>query len=170
MSYRTTPDGFYWVMMDRSREGAFEAFVVTHEHRLRTALVLTYGPDHGREATAEALAYAWEHWDRVQGLDAPVAYLYRVGQSRTRRSRRRTPTTGFGDLTRGRVPWVEPALGGALDGLSSQQRVCVVLIHSYEWTFAEVAEVLGVSRSTVQAHVERGLARLRDVLEVELDG
>jgi DNA-directed RNA polymerase specialized sigma24 family protein len=76
------------------RDG-FEQFVQAHEARLRTALVLTYGPDAGREAAAEALAWAWEHWDRVAMIDSPVPYLYRVGQSRTRRIRRPTPTSRF---------------------------------------------------------------------------
>ena len=149
---------------------AFDAFVGEHEPRLRIALVATYGPDHGREATAEALAWAWEHWDRARQLDAPVSYLYRVGQSRTRRLRRRAPALGFADVVRDRVPWVEPALAAALDGLSSQQRLCVVLIHVEQWTHAEVAALLRVGRSTVQTHAERGLERLRDALEVEIDG
>lgn len=75
------------VRTDGSRDG-FEEFVRAHEARLRTALVLTYWPDAGREAAAEALAWAWEHWDRIAVMDAPVPYLYRVGQSRTRRIRR----------------------------------------------------------------------------------
>jgi len=35
--------------------------------------------------TAEALAYAWENWDRLSSMKNPVGYLYRVGQSRARR-------------------------------------------------------------------------------------
>src|SRR5262245_23588553 len=146
----------------------FEAFVRRHEPRLRAALVLTYGPDIGREATAEALAYAWEHWERVSTFEAPVPYLYRVGQSRTRRARRRA-ISGFSTLA-AVEPWVEPALAGALDGLSQAQRVCTVLICSFEWTYTEVADLLGVSKSTVQRHVERGLQKLRAELEVEVDG
>jgi DNA-directed RNA polymerase specialized sigma24 family protein len=42
----------------------------------------------------------------------------------------------------------------------------VVLVHGYE-TLAEVAGLLGVSVSTVQTHLERGLARLRADLEVD---
>ncbi len=41
----------------------FEAFVRDAEPRLRRALVAAYGPEQGRDAAAEALAYAWEHWD-----------------------------------------------------------------------------------------------------------
>jgi len=40
----------------------FELFALDVEPRLRRALVAAYGSDRGREAAAEALAYAWEHW------------------------------------------------------------------------------------------------------------
>ena len=68
----------------------FTEFVGTVEPRLRIALVARYGPERGREATAEALAFAWEHWERVGQMDNPIGYLFRVGQSKSR-SRRRPP-------------------------------------------------------------------------------
>ena len=45
----------------------------------------------------------------------------------------------------------------------------VVLCHGFQWTHQEVAELLELSRSTVQNHVERGLAHLRRALEVDTD-
>ena len=77
-------------LVDTSSEAAFRQFVPMVEPQLRTALVGVYGPDRGVEATAEALAFAWEHWDRVKGLSNPAGYLYRVGQSRTRPRKTRT--------------------------------------------------------------------------------
>jgi RNA polymerase sigma factor (sigma-70 family) len=151
------------------RDG-FEQFVQTHEARLRTALVLAYGPEAGREAAAEALAWAWEHWDRVAMIDNPVPYLYRVGQSRTRRIRRPTPTSRFRTEVNDDAPWVEPALGRALNDLTAQQRTCTLLVHCFGWTLAEVADLLDVSKSSVQTHLERGLARLRNDLAVDRDG
>jgi hypothetical protein len=52
---------------------SFEAFVAEVEPRLRAALVALYGIEEGRDATAEALAYAWEHWQRVMGIEHPPA-------------------------------------------------------------------------------------------------
>ena len=40
-------------------ERAFTAFVTQIEPRLRIALMAAYGTDRGRDAAAEALAYAW---------------------------------------------------------------------------------------------------------------
>ena len=63
-------------------------------------------------------------------------------------------------------PWVEPGLPGALNTLSARQRQVVVLVHGFEYTHQEVADLLGISRSSVQNHVERGLEKLRSKLEV----
>jgi RNA polymerase sigma factor (sigma-70 family) len=52
--------------------------------------------------------------------------------------------------------------------LPEQQRVVVMLLHCFEWTMAEVADVLQVSKSTVQTHAERGLSRLRERMGVTL--
>jgi DNA-directed RNA polymerase specialized sigma24 family protein len=141
----------------------FEVFWLGCEPRLRRAFAAAYGATRGADATAEALAWAWEHWDRVQTMANPAGYLYRVGQSRTRR-RRRPPL--FPAPEHVGVPWVEPALPAALAGLTEQQRVAVVLAHGFGWTHREVAQLLGISASTVQNHVERGLAKLRLALEV----
>ena len=54
----------------------------------------------------------------------------------------------------------------ALANLPERQRVVVMLLHSFEWTMSEVAELLGVSKSTVQNHAERAMARLRRKLGV----
>ena len=48
-----------------------------------------------------------------------------------------------------------------LAGLKPDQRVCVLLVHAFGWTYAEVAELLGVTRSVVNHHVHRGLTHLR---------
>jgi RNA polymerase sigma-70 factor (ECF subfamily) len=138
---------------------SFTEFVRELEPRLKHALVAAYGTEVGIEATRDALAYAWEHWDRVRGRDNPAGYLYGVGRNKARRRVRRRvvfplPPSGH-DL------WVEPGLPTALARLSERQRLAVVLIHGYEWTHIEVANLVGVSVSTVQQHAERGMAKLR---------
>ena len=51
--------------------------------------------------------------------------------------------------------------------LSERQRIAVILVHGYGWTAQEVAEMTGIKTTTVQSHVERGLASLREQLKVE---
>jgi DNA-directed RNA polymerase specialized sigma24 family protein len=149
--------------MDRAQRGQFEEFVRTAKPRLLRAFAGSRGEDAG-EAAAEALAYAWEHWDRVGTMDNPAGYLFRVGQSRTRR--RRTPR--LPSPTQVGVPEVEPALIPALLALPETQRTAVWLVHACQWHYSEVAEALGTSVSMVGNHVRRGLGRLRQQLEVDI--
>jgi DNA-directed RNA polymerase specialized sigma24 family protein len=141
-------------------ETQFTAFVVKHEPRLRRALVAAYGGSRGREATAEALAFAWEHWARLSEVDNIPGYLFRVGQSRTRG--RRTALTFASQEPDD--PMFEPGLAPALRALTARQRSAVVLVHGFGWSMREVAELTGTKVTTVQNHLERGLAKLRRTL------
>ena len=122
-----------------------------------------FGRDDGVEASSEALAYAFGHWSRVSVMENPVGHLYRVGRSRSRRIRRRTPVLPAVEVSR--MPDVEPELPAALAALPERQRVAVILVHGLGWTQKETADLLGVSRTTLQNHLERGTSRLRDELK-----
>lgn len=151
-----------------TREEAFEAFVTDAEPRLSHALAAAYGFEVGADAAADALAYAWEHWERLQAMENPTGYLYRVGQSKARRYHR--PRRLFPEVPPSGFPDVEPGLPGALARLSQQQRSAVVLVHGLQWSEREAAEVLGVSRASLRTHLTRGLSRLRTAMGVTTDG
>ena len=72
---------------DPQRTAEFEDFVRESEPKLRFALGAAYGFEEGRDATAEAFAYALEHWERVRQMPNALGYLFRVAQSRSRRRR-----------------------------------------------------------------------------------
>lgn len=141
----------------------FATFVREVEPRLRRALVALRGSEDGRDATAEALAYAWEHWDRVVLLDNPVGYLYRVAQSRSRRRRTRVVFT----IDTSADVEVEPGLPRALARLSPKQRLAVVLVHGFDWSVDDVATLTGTAPTSIRSHLERGLRRLRRELGAE---
>ncbi len=145
---------------------AFASFVEDIEPKLRLSLCSAYGREVGLDATADALAYGWEHWDRVRTMEHPAAYLWQVGRNRARRIRTRKRLF-FESIQLDHAPWVEPGLPSALGRLSERQRVAVMLIYGFEWTFAEVSELLGVSRSTIQKHTERAMDHLRRELGVD---
>ena len=138
---------------------SFTEFFSKVEPRLRRALGAAFGVEEGREAAAEALAYGWEHWERLQTMENPAGYLYRVGRTRARRLRRRH--VALPPVSDEHLPWVEPGLPKALDRLSERQRLAVILVCSLGWSQTEVAELLDLSLGTVRKHLERGLARLR---------
>ncbi len=110
--------------------------------------------------------YGWEHWERVEQMENPAGYLYRVGRDKARRMKPRKSSlqersNPFRD------PWVEPGLAPALDGLTEKQRVVVSLLHAFDWSMSEVAELLGVSKSTVQSYERRAMKKLQRALGVE---
>ena len=143
----------------------FTDFYRDAEPRLRQALSATLGSETGRDAAADALAFAWEHWARVAGMENPIGYLYVYGRGRgLNRMRRRR--VAFLPPDPVEVPRVEPGLATALSRLPERQRTTVMLLHCCQWTMSEVGELLGISKSTGQNHAERGMARLRRSLGV----
>lgn len=142
----------------------FTEFAAAFGPRLRAGLIAAYGPDLGVDAAAEALAYGWEHWQRVGAMENPAGYLYRVGQTAARRSNR--PHVLLPAPPAAEIADFEPALLPALASLSEAQRVCVVLVHAFGWGQVDVAELLEISTSSVRTHLSRGIARLHTALEV----
>ncbi|MEY2570916.1 MAG: hypothetical protein QOE63_1266, partial [Acidimicrobiaceae bacterium] len=102
---------------------AFRAFVGGVEPSLRRALMAAYGAELGREAVADALAWAWQHWEQVQAMANPGGYLWRVGQTSVRRLTRQRQREVLGSIREIELVAVdgasmpEPRLAAALDAL-----------------------------------------------------
>ncbi len=132
------------------------------EPRLRHSLIPSVGLDAATEATAEALAYGWEHWDRLRHMDNPAGYLYRVARTKARQTPNRRPL--LPEVSVSHLPLVEPGLPTALRRLSDKQRTVVWLVHGLEWQQREVADLLGVSEDTVRTHLSRGMKKLKRMI------
>jgi RNA polymerase sigma-70 factor (ECF subfamily) len=148
----------------RSRD-EFTEFPREMEPRLRFALAGTLRPGLAREATQEALVYAWQHWDKIKGTDNPGGYLYRLAKRRAWRIRKPQPRVQA-------VPvedrlMFEPGLAAALARLSKMQRRVIYLVEGLGMPQREAAEMLGVTRTTVQTHLQRGMTRLRHDMGVK---
>ena len=149
-------------VLPATKSDQFTDFVREVEPRLHAALIALMGTDNAREATADALLWAWENWERVEKMDNPGGYLYRVARTKARRLFRKPPM--LPPAPDAELPWIEPGLPAAVARLSEKQRVVVVLVHALGWTQGEVARYLGLGHGAVQKHAERGLARLRATL------
>ncbi|HEX6221298.1 MAG TPA: sigma-70 family RNA polymerase sigma factor [Acidimicrobiia bacterium] len=154
------------MLRDDTGADTFTELVRRLEPRLRRALTAAFGSDIGREAAAEALAYGWQHWSKVGGMDNPSGYLFRVGQNKARHMTRLSRRWSH-DQMHFEEPWAEPRFGPAWSSLSERQRVAVGLIHGFDWTLSEVADFLGVSKGTVQTYEKRALRKLRRELGVD---
>jgi DNA-directed RNA polymerase specialized sigma24 family protein len=145
----------------------FDRLVGPIERQVRRALVARYGVDVGVETTADAVAWAWEHLDELDQMTNPAGYMFRVGQTAARRLRRLGrrdlvfPTEPvYSDL----VP-LDFDLFDALRHVSADQRVALVLVHGYGFSYREAADVLDTSVAAVTNHIHRGLRRVRRILE-----
>ncbi len=150
------------MLEDRAKVDSFTSFVRDVEPRLRHSLIPSVGLDAATEATAEALAYGWEHWDRLRRMDNPAGYLYRVARTKARLTPNRRPL--LPEVSVPHLPHVEPGLPTALRRLSEKQRTVVWLVYGLEWQQREVADLLGVSEDTVRTHLSRGMKKLQKMI------
>lgn len=156
--------------VEATRRNGFDEFVRAVEPALRGALTAKFGPERGQDATGEALAWAFEHFDEVEERGYGVGYLYRVGASKTRSfgppisSVREVRDAGVEQA----VPALDNDLWAALMNLTERQRVAVVLVHAYGWQMKDVALLLDISVPSVGTHLRRALRALRRALGDQL--
>lgn len=154
------------MLRDETSVDPFTEFMREAEPRIRRALTAAFGSEVGREATAEAVSYGWQNWDRVGVMENPAGYLFRVGQRKARRMRqRREPVDQMSSGPED--PWIEPGLAPAMKRLSERQRTVVSLLHAFDWTMSEVAEFLGLSKASVQTYEARAMKKLKSALGVQ---
>lgn len=147
-----------------------ETRVSEHIARLRPALIARHGPQLGIELLSEVSEYAWAQRDKLDDMANPVGYLYRVSQSNARRHRRWArevqlpPEIAEHDVD-------DHPLGAelhtALAQLRPDDRMIVVLVHSYRYRYDEVAEIIGKSSASVRNRLHRSMVLLRRQLEQE---
>ncbi len=94
-----------------SVENAFSAFTSESGDHIRHALVAAFGPEVGTDAAAEAMAIAWERWDRVSDRSNPAGYVFGIGRNVARKNVRAQRL--FPAPEPNREPWVEPGLPDA---------------------------------------------------------
>jgi DNA-directed RNA polymerase specialized sigma24 family protein len=139
------------------------------EHRgaaFRTILARTMDPDAADEATAEAFARAYMHWDdTVAEHPNPRAWILKVAWNHYVSSwrgweGRLAPEPPVPPWPAPQLP-VDPQVAKAIRSLPQGQRDVLVLAALGDMTPTEIAEVLGKAPGTVRAQLHRARARLR---------
>lgn len=148
----------------------FDAFFAAHYRDLARLAYLLTG-DHGAadDVTAEALAEAWKHWNRVTAADRPLAYVRRIvanlAADRTTRLVRERRSWRLWSNGRGEEAAVADTdaivdLRRALLEIPPRKRACVVLRYYYGLSEQETAATLGIAVGTVKSQSSRGLDEL----------
>jgi len=147
----------------------FEVFYRDQRIPIGRALALTLRDSQlASEAVDEAMARAYQRWNRVQALDNPGGWVYRVGlnwsRSILRRTLRPAPTwvTAPGTITDG--GGLDPAIDRALAELPIEQRAVVVCRLLIGLSEAQTATALDLRLGTVKSRLARATTRLQSLL------
>lgn len=155
------------------RLGFAEFYRRSKDQCLLTVLVSVGDRDRAQELVAEAFARAWASWRTVSRHPAPSAWVVRTALNANvswwRRRRREVPVPDPGSvadppLAENANRSVSPEIMAALLRLSARQRQVVALRVFLDLNTDRTADVLGIAPGTVQAHLGRAHAALRDEL------
>jgi RNA polymerase sigma factor (sigma-70 family) len=153
-----------------------EFYRVAKDECLFTVLVSLRDRDVAQELVAEAFARAWASWRTVSEHPAPKAWVVRTALnaniSRWRRRHREVPVPDPALVTDlpasvGADSSVDPRIMAALMRLPTRQRQVIALRLFLDLDTGHTAVMLGIAPGTVQAHLGRAIAALRDDLMPE---
>ncbi|MEL7184917.1 MAG: RNA polymerase sigma factor [Pseudomonadota bacterium] len=163
----------------------FETLVRPHFDRLyRLAWRLTGAKDQAEDLFQELLIKAYGKLDDLVDIDAPGAWLCRVMYNlfideKRRFTRRRLLMVEEGELAGDGLAGLAGAdnleldqeqferiraLGNALQQLSDEHRLIVLLHDTEGYKLTEIQEITGIPIGTVKSRLHRARARLREIL------
>jgi RNA polymerase sigma-70 factor, ECF subfamily len=142
-------------------------FAEEHGRLLKTLYFVTGDRAEAADLMQEAFLKLWEQWDRIETIDDPMAYLFRVALNGSRMRVRAARRTAKRAIPLGVVhdPYDEVDLKEdvrqMLLTLAPRQRAALVLLDLYGYGSEDAARILGIRPSTVRALATQGRAVLR---------
>jgi len=164
---------------DGQAEGRAAAFTRLAEGHLdaayRLARAILRDPIEAQDATHDAYVQAWRKWSTLRDPSRFEAWFDRIlvntCRNRLQRMSRRQPTdiseevvVASGDPYRQTID--RDLLGGALLGLSADQRVVVALRYYLDLGIEDIAMRLGIPTGTVHSRLHYALQRLHAALQL----
>jgi RNA polymerase sigma factor (sigma-70 family) len=145
--------------------GFAEFYAAELDRQVRRAFLMVGSNELANDIVHDAMVGLYRRWDEV---DRPAAYLNRSVLNGCRDSGRRSANQRrmLGRLVdRGADGEMRDVLDDALSGLPFLQRGAVVLRFYGGLSINEIAEALGCAPGTVGPALDRGLSKLRKVLQ-----
>ncbi len=131
----------------------------------RTLAVVLRDPDLAQEATDEAMTRAYQRWRSVRRYRNPSGWVYRVALNWARSRLRKATRVSHGVADRTGmvdVPTPDPELDRAVAALPLHHREVIVFRYLYDYSQAQVAEMLDIPEGTVKSRLNRALETLRN--------
>jgi RNA polymerase sigma factor (sigma-70 family) len=146
----------------------FDTFVEERHVRLFKALYFVTGSrEEAEDLAQEAFLKLWERWDRIETIDDPTAYLFRVALNGFRMRRRRAAVA----IRRQPAPpeerdgYVEAEMREDVRRLllevTPRQRAALLLVDLLGYPAEQAASILRIRPSTVRTLVSQGRKTLR---------
>lgn len=127
------------------------------------------------EIAQEACLRAYRQWDRISGYDKPGAWLRRVtiNLSNSLLRRKVSELKALQRSAFGGVGIIDPHPEDEIEfwdqvrALPKRQREVMVLHFVDDMSSGEIADVLGISESSVRSHLQRGRTALTQRVDIE---
>jgi RNA polymerase sigma factor (sigma-70 family) len=156
---------------ERSGVGFSEFFQREHLRLGRAIYLLTGDRDEAEDLVQEALARAYEKWDRVSQMAEPAGYVYRIASNLHRRRSRKhlrlrtlVEDRRAMDVTPAEAADARIDLMRALAMLPRDQREALVLVEMFDVDPSTAGEALGIKAVSVRVRLHRARVRLREIL------
>lgn len=151
--------------------GFEDFFRSTYPLLARAMYLLTGNATEADELAQEAMARAYERWDRISVMESPIGYVYRVAVNVRRRDLRAiarqagrlftgSPAADLLAVAESRVD-----LLNALQNLPMTQRSALILVDFLGLTSDDAGRILRVAAASVRGRLVRGRSALRNQLE-----
>jgi RNA polymerase sigma-70 factor (ECF subfamily) len=152
-----------------ARPASFEElFLDVHDRLFRALYFITGSSADAEELMQDAFLKLWERWDRIDDIDDPTGYLFRVAlngfRMRVRRARvaarSLVPSVGlrdpFDDID------LREDVRRMLRRIPPRQRTAIVLTEILGYGSDQAASIMGIRPVTVRVLASQGRAALRE--------
>ena len=145
-----------------------ELFLDVHDRLYRALYFVTGSSADAEELMQDAFLKLWERWDRLDTIEDPVAYLFRVALNgvRMRARRARVAARKIVLSAAARDPFDDVNLREdvrrMLRRLTPRQRTAIVLTDIFGYTSEQAARIMSIQPTTVRVLASQGRAALRE--------
>jgi RNA polymerase sigma-70 factor (ECF subfamily) len=152
-----------------TRPSSFEElFLDVHDRLYRALYFITGSSADAEELMQDAFLKLWERWDRLDTIEDPVTYLFRVALNgfRMRARHARMATRRLILPADSRDPFDDVNLRDdvhrMLRGLPPRQRAAIVLTEIFGYSSEQAAQIMRIRPTTVRVLASQGRAALRE--------
>jgi RNA polymerase sigma-70 factor (sigma-E family) len=154
-----------------------EIYTVHYNQLIRLAVMLVHDVQTAEEVVQDAFEAMHLAWRRLRETEKALAYLRQaiVNKSRSVLRHRKVvemhapkPAPDEQSAEHAALTLIErSAVTSALRALPERQREAVVLRYYGDFSEADIAKAMGISRGAVKSHTARAMASLKSILEQE---